>query len=523
VGHPHPEADGDLRVAWLRTADAGGSVHSMLLPPGTDRTAEEVVAALTPDEYVSGLDLGTNGEDVVLAWVSDTFGPQGGRVRTAERAGGASSWSVRDAATGRTIDSQNVSAVAAIGAAGDAIVAWVSPHDETLPFNEQRDVVWSAHRPAGQAWTAAARLPEPADGLYGLFPRVAVGAGGTFHAIWNEERPGSRRGVAYTTTEPLPADTLGPDVTITTPSIGQRFTRGADVKAAYTCTDETLIATCTGTVPNGARIDTSTDGEHQFTVVATDAAGHAQTRTHGYVVVAPATGGDTPADQQAPPVVPQPPLGYHELKPPVQGAPAQKTSQQLAQLKFDTPAIGAVKAAPAKIKGSGLLGGKPVSLPVKPITPNVDVRGGFVVAPGSANLISDNGLGLISDNGLGLLGAAGGNLLGPAGGNLIGPAGGNLLGAAGGNLLGPAGGNLARAAAKRKPKLTVLAKGAKFFPAPKAGKLPLKLSKAGRAALRRAFRKRGKQRLKVVYVVGFTERGGDLPTVVTARQITIRE
>jgi hypothetical protein len=525
------ETDGDLRVAWLRSADEGGSVHSMLLPPGSSRTTEEEVAALDAVDFhaVSGLELATNGADTVLAWAADEFGPQGADLRTAERAAGATGWTVRDAATGLSWPSQNhemVNPVAAVGPAGDTVVAWVAPHDETVPWNEQRLVPWSVQRPAGEAWTPAARLPVPAEDQESGFPRVAVGADGTLHAVWNEYLADSMR-VAYTTTEPLPPDTATPDVTITTPAIGQRFVRGAEVDADYACTDETALASCIGTVPDGGRLDTSTVGQHAFTVVATDAAGHQTSRTHGYVVDAPAdSGAGTPAGDQpggttSAPVVPQPPQSYHEIKPRT-STPPQKTSTQLAQLKFDTPAVGAVKAAPAKVKGSALLGGK-VNLPIKPLTPNVDVRGGFVVAGGSANLISDNGLGLISDNGLGLLGAAGGNLLGPAGGNLIGPAGGNLLGAAGGNLLGAAGGNLARAAAKRKPKLTVLAKGAKFFPTPKAGTLRLKVGKAGRAALRRAFRKRGKQTLKVTYVVGFTERGSGLPTVVTARRITIRE
>ena len=46
---------------------------------------------------------------------------------------------------------------------------------------------------------------------------------GHFHALWNQERPegvarpGFNRGVAYTTTQPLPPDTAGPTATIDTP------------------------------------------------------------------------------------------------------------------------------------------------------------------------------------------------------------------------------------------------------------------------------------------------------------------
>ena len=69
----------------------------------------------------------------------------------------------------------------------------------------------------------------------------------------------------------------------------------------------------------------------------------------------------------------------------------------------------------------------------------------------------------------------------------------------------------------------VLAKGTKHFTAPKAGKLRLKVGRKGRAAIQRALRKPGRQTMKILYLVGFTERGSKNPTVFAARQIKLRE
>ena len=61
----------------------------------------------------------------------------------------------------------------------------------------------------------------------------------------------------------------------------------------------------------------------------------------------------------------------------------------MALRDFAAPVADAVKAAPKVVKASTLLKGK-LDLAVKPLTPNVDVRGAFTLRP--AGLISDNGL-----------------------------------------------------------------------------------------------------------------------------------
>jgi len=81
-------------------------------------------------------------------------------------------------------------------------------------------------------------------------------------------------------------DTSVPTVTITKPAGGATYDRDAVVVANYNCADSPSgIATCKGTVPDGAPIDTSkavTNGT--FQVIATDKAGISRIATKTYSV-----------------------------------------------------------------------------------------------------------------------------------------------------------------------------------------------------------------------------------------------
>jgi hypothetical protein len=91
-------------------------------------------------------------------------------------------------------------------------------------------------------------------------------------------------------------DTTDSVITIRTPA--STYVQGQVVTADFECRDTTSgIATCSGTVADGAAIDTATLGERTFTVTATDRAGNAATAEHQYVVVSnlPATGQTTGA------------------------------------------------------------------------------------------------------------------------------------------------------------------------------------------------------------------------------------
>ena len=83
-------------------------------------------------------------------------------------------------------------------------------------------------------------------------------------------------------------DVTDPQATVVSPQDGAEYDRGEHVTADYSCADEANgsgIDSCVGDVPNGADVDTSTLGEHSFTVEATDRAGNTGSTTVNYTVV----------------------------------------------------------------------------------------------------------------------------------------------------------------------------------------------------------------------------------------------
>jgi hypothetical protein len=84
---------------------------------------------------------------------------------------------------------------------------------------------------------------------------------------------------------PAGPDLTDPEVTITTPADAGTYGQGTVVLADYECTDaQSGIASCVGTVADGAPIDTATLGLHSFTVDAEDNAGNTTSVTHNYTV-----------------------------------------------------------------------------------------------------------------------------------------------------------------------------------------------------------------------------------------------
>lgn len=82
-------------------------------------------------------------------------------------------------------------------------------------------------------------------------------------------------------------DTKAPAITIAKPVDGSKLTKGATVLADYSCddgSDGVGVATCTGTVAKGAKIDTATVGTKTFTVTATDKEGKRASASVTYTV-----------------------------------------------------------------------------------------------------------------------------------------------------------------------------------------------------------------------------------------------
>jgi len=80
-------------------------------------------------------------------------------------------------------------------------------------------------------------------------------------------------------------DSIKPQVTISSPVKAKTYRLHQMVPASYSCLHATSgVAKCSGTVANGALINTSTKGTKTFTVVGTDKAGNKKTLSVLYSV-----------------------------------------------------------------------------------------------------------------------------------------------------------------------------------------------------------------------------------------------
>lgn len=88
------------------------------------------------------------------------------------------------------------------------------------------------------------------------------------------------KSVSYTV-----VDTKAPSIVVTTPAPGAVYALGEHVAADYSCSDDgSGIASCVGSVANGAPLDTGSAGDKTFTVNATDKAGNPASKSVSYSV-----------------------------------------------------------------------------------------------------------------------------------------------------------------------------------------------------------------------------------------------
>jgi hypothetical protein len=98
------------------------------------------------------------------------------------------------------------------------------------------------------------------------------------------------RTVSYRVVPPASSDTTDPTISVVSPVAGTETVQGAALSASFSCADESGgsgLASCVGTVANGAALDTSVVGDKSFAVTATDNAGNTTTRTVAYRVTWP--------------------------------------------------------------------------------------------------------------------------------------------------------------------------------------------------------------------------------------------
>ncbi|MEU1879937.1 PxKF domain-containing protein [Streptosporangium sp. NPDC020072] len=125
-----------------------------------------------------------------------------------------------------------------------------------------------------------------ADGrLKAVFPHITCD-----FSVTAEGATATERGVAISGDHAVKVtvDLTKPTISLTRPADGAVYTLGTATTASYRCEDNLSgIAGCTGTVPDGGPLDTSSVGFHDFTVKAVDNAGNTASRKVTYQVVYP--------------------------------------------------------------------------------------------------------------------------------------------------------------------------------------------------------------------------------------------
>lgn len=105
--------------------------------------------------------------------------------------------------------------------------------------------------------------------------------------LWEirDPSPGPRY-LSYRAVKTTVPDVIAPEVALDVPGDGATYLEGAEVIAGYSCTDRggSSLRRCSGTVPGGQALDTSTVGTHTFEVTAADGSGGTTTVTRTYTV-----------------------------------------------------------------------------------------------------------------------------------------------------------------------------------------------------------------------------------------------
>ncbi|MGW5849931.1 OmpL47-type beta-barrel domain-containing protein [Streptomyces sp. NPDC055254] len=131
-------------------------------------------------------------------------------------------------------------------------------------------------------YSASGAQPSGSTDVPGAAAAVAITTTGVTTVTYTATDAAGNTSAPQTITVRL--DIAGPTITIVRPAAGTYLYR-QPVTASYSCTDATSgTASCTGTVPNGSPLNTSTLGSHTFTVNATDVATNPSTKSVTYNV-----------------------------------------------------------------------------------------------------------------------------------------------------------------------------------------------------------------------------------------------
>jgi len=143
--------------------------------------------------------------------------------------------------------------------------------------------------PGGSATPGATSMQVQPGGTHTMNVNVAVPAAAALgdYKVTLTASNGSPATTRSNTGTLTVADQVSPSIRISTPPNGSTFTFGRAIAADYGCTDQTNasgVASCSGPVANGARIDTGSLGPKLFTVNTSDNAGNMAAATSTYTI-----------------------------------------------------------------------------------------------------------------------------------------------------------------------------------------------------------------------------------------------
>jgi hypothetical protein len=253
-------------------------------------------AALLPGHFSGGtVPVGTtaiSGDDFALATL-DTPSPRLGATVTSD--GGPQPSALADADGGDdgvaststgTVHRGHAYTLDDVACTGSGVVgAWLDWNRDG-DFADPADASTTAPCVGGTAsvsWTIPADAVD-SEGATPSFLRVAIGPDAASVASPTGVMPsGEVEDSAYQVV--IPANEP-PTATVAGPVEGGTYFQGQSVPAAYSCSDpDGTVASCVGTVPTGADVDTSTTGSHTFTATATDDQGDTGSSSVSYRVV----------------------------------------------------------------------------------------------------------------------------------------------------------------------------------------------------------------------------------------------
>jgi hypothetical protein len=286
--------DGDTAVVGAPNRSSGkGAAYVYLKPPGGWSGALTQNAQLTASD---GQQHDFLGDSVAVAADTVVAGAPSHTVGTALAQGAAyvfekpaAGWPAAKTQDATLAPSPSGAPGAGIGGSvaisGDTVLAGAGT--ETDGMNPDEGGAYAFAKPAaGWTGTVAQSLAlTPSDGLPGdEFGSAVAVSGATIVSGSPDRQIGSNQGlgVAY-------VFGLGtPVITITSPGDGAHYARDGAVGAAYGCAVAgSAITACTGSLANGAALDTHTLGAHSFTVNAASSDGITATQTVTYTVVIP--------------------------------------------------------------------------------------------------------------------------------------------------------------------------------------------------------------------------------------------